>query len=185
MCWFQSMWKRGTVIRFLNTEWRNRNKIHERLCNVYTKATSWSNVYEWIKKFDEGRSELHSKVRLDPPSNLVNKETRRIVCCLLNNNHCLTIPILHCEIAAQYTLYSYLCNTPQFTTGIFLHFLGCFWKHSYVLVIGLRSRVCQNWNTFTCHKCGRFAVGYVNVCWMSIYWILMNELEMTKISGHL
>ncbi len=49
------------VIRFLNVEGRNGIEIHERLCNVYTKEIRQSNVYECIKKFNKGHTELHDK----------------------------------------------------------------------------------------------------------------------------
>ncbi len=57
-----SMCEQRAVIQFLNTEGRNGSKIHSRLNNVYTKAISQSNVYEWIKKFNEGCTQLHDKV---------------------------------------------------------------------------------------------------------------------------
>ncbi len=41
---------------------RNGNEIHERPGNMYTEAISRSNVYEWIKKFNEGCTELHNEV---------------------------------------------------------------------------------------------------------------------------
>ncbi len=45
-------------IQFWTMEGRNGQKIPERLCNVYTKAISQLNVYEWIKKFSERCEEL-------------------------------------------------------------------------------------------------------------------------------
>ncbi len=90
------------VIQFLNIQERNENYINERLSNMYTKAIIQSNVYEWIKKFNEGCTELH-KALLGQQSDLVNKEIRRIVCSLLDNDHCRTISDLYQKIAAQGT----------------------------------------------------------------------------------
>ncbi len=72
-------------------------------CNAYTKAISWSNAYEWIKKFNAGCTELHNEVQLGQPSDLVNEETCRIVRCLLHNDHRLAVSGTHYEIAAWYT----------------------------------------------------------------------------------
>ncbi len=78
----------------------NGNKIHESLCNVYTKVISWSNVYKWIKKFNEGCMERHNAAQL---SDSINEETCGIVSCLHDNDLCITISNLHHEIAAPYT----------------------------------------------------------------------------------
>ncbi len=98
-----SMCKQWVVIQFLNGEEKNGNKIHERLCNMYTKAISQSNVYEWIKKFNEGCVELCDEAQLGQPSDLVNEETCRIVHCSLNNDRCVPIFDLLHEIARQHT----------------------------------------------------------------------------------
>ncbi len=78
-------------------------KIHNRLCNVYTKVISQSNVCKSIKKFNEGRMELHNDMQLGRPLDLVNEKTCSVVCCLLDNDDHLTISDLHHAIAAQYT----------------------------------------------------------------------------------
>ncbi len=71
-------------------------------CNMYIKAISWSNVYEWIKQLNEGCTELHNKVRLGRLLDLINEETCRILRCLLDIDCHQTISNLHCEISAQH-----------------------------------------------------------------------------------
>ncbi len=97
-----SICKQQVVIPFLKAEGKNGNKIHERMCNVYTKANSRLNAYKWIKNFNEGCMVHQDKMRLGRASDLVNKETWRIVSCLLDNDCHLTISDLQYEIAVQY-----------------------------------------------------------------------------------
>ncbi len=88
-------------MQFLNEEGKNRKKIYKRLCNMYTKSISQSNVYEWIKKFNKERTELYNQVWLCWLSDLINEETFKVVHCLLDNDCHPTISDLHHETAAQ------------------------------------------------------------------------------------
>ncbi len=85
------------VIQLLNKNVRNENKIHERLCNVYTKAM----------------------VRLSRLSDSVNEEICRIVRCLPNNdlqsdNFWLT-PWDSSTVLSQMSIYWILKNELEMT----------------------------------------------------------------------
>ncbi len=136
-----SMCEQQAVIRFLNGEWRNGNEIHEKLCNVSTKAISQSNVYKWIKKLNEGLMKLPNEGWSGHLLDLINEETCRIGRCLLDDDRHLTISDLHHKIAAQYmyvnvsqtSIYQILTNKLKMTKKsarwiLWLTFLNTCWK---------------------------------------------------------
>ncbi len=93
-----------SVVRFLQAEGRNGSEILERLVAVYgeNNAMKKSEVYRWLRRFKEGRTDVCNEARSGRPSDAVNEETINIVRYLLNADRRVTVTDIHREMATQY-----------------------------------------------------------------------------------
>ncbi|XP_035205268.1 protein GVQW3-like [Stegodyphus dumicola] len=86
-----------SVIRFLNARKVKPSEIYRQICDVYgPKAMSDSMVRRWVRKFNDGHSDVHDEERSGRPS-LVTEELVHAIDDKIHENRRFTISALAME----------------------------------------------------------------------------------------